>query len=170
MVTLDPASYTVILRGNNNTTGVGLNEVYDLSQSAASSLTAVGTRAQVAVGDDVLISGIIISQGNSDILVRGLGPTLASAGIPSVLADPTLELHGPAGFQTIINNNWRDTQIAEIIATGIPPTNDLESAIVANLAPGQYTGVLLGVGGGTGIAYIQFYTLPHSGPVLPLTP
>ena len=60
-----------------------------------------------------------------------------------------LELHGPGAFATITNNNWRDTQEAEIQATGIPPTNDLESAILVTLTPGSYTAIVRGNGGGT---------------------
>ena len=65
-------------------------------------------------------------------------------GVPDALADPVLELHGPGAFVTITNNNWRDTQEAEIQATGLAPSNDLESAIVATLAPGAYTGIVKG--------------------------
>ena len=78
---------------------------------------------------------------------------------PIVLADPVLELHGPAGFATIINNNWRDTQEDEIQATGIPPTNDLESAILATLAPGAYTAIVRGNGNTSGVALVEVYDL-----------
>ena len=70
-----------------------------------------------------------------------------------------LELHGPAGFQTVTNNNWRDTQEAEIIATGIPPANDLESAIVADLGAGAYTAILEGNGDTTGVGLVEIYDL-----------
>ena len=76
-----------------------------------------------------------------------------------MLADPVLELHGPSGFTTITNNNWRDTQEAEIQATGIPPTNDLESAIVATLAPGAYTAIVRGNGNTPGVALVEVYDL-----------
>ena len=93
------------------------------------------------------------------MLLRAIGPSLTGAGIVNPLADPVLELHGPAGFQTVINNNWRDTQEDEIIATGIPPTNDLESAIVATLDPGAYTAIVRGVGTSTGVALVEIYDL-----------
>ncbi len=101
----------------------------------------------VGVGDRVGIGGFIITGGSGKtVLVRAIGPTLTRFGMDpaDVLADPTLELHGPAGFTTVINNNWRTTQQAAIQATGIPPTNDLESAILATLLPGQYTAVVKG--------------------------
>ena len=96
---------------------------------------------RVQTGDNVGIGGFIITgTAPKRVLLRAIGPSLAQLGVPDVLADPVLELHGPSGFITVINNNWRDTQEAEIQATGIPPTNDLESAIVASLTPGNYTG------------------------------
>jgi hypothetical protein len=80
-----------------------------------------------------------------------------------VLADPVLELHGPGAFVTLINNNWRDTQEAEIQATGIPPTNDLESAIVTTLSPGAYTAIVHGNNGTSGVALVEIYDL-NQGP------
>src|SRR5204863_7440023 len=79
--------------------------------------------------------------------------------ITGKLADTVMELHGPAGFTTIINDNWRDTQEAEIIATGIPPTNDLESAIIANLTPGAYTAIVSGKNNTSGVALVEVYDL-----------
>ncbi len=106
----------------------------------------------VQTGDNVAIGGFIISgTAPKNVLLRAIGPSLSSSGIPNPLADPVLELHGPNGFQTVINNNWRDTQEQQIIDTGIPPTNDLESAIVATLDPGSYTAIVRGVGNSTGV-------------------
>jgi hypothetical protein len=84
---------------------------------------------------------------------------LTRFGIPNPLPDPILELHGPGSFQTITNDNWRDTQEAQIKASGIPPTNDLESAIDITLPPGNYTGIIFGKGGSTGIGLIEVYDL-----------
>ena len=80
-------------------------------------------------------------------------------GVPNVLADPVLELHGPGAFATITNDNWRETQEAEIQATGIPPTNDFESAIDATLAPGAYTAIVRGNGNTSGVALVEVYDL-----------
>ena len=112
-------------------------------------------------GDGVAIGGLIISgTAPKHVLLRAIGPSLTGAGIVNPLADPVLsQLHGPAGFQTVINNNWRDTQEQEIIDTGIPPTNDLESAIVATLDPGAYTAIVRGVGTSTGVALVEIYDL-----------
>ena len=115
---------------------------------------------RVQTGENVGIGGFIIT-GNAqkNVLLRAIGPSLAGFGIVDVLADPVLELHGPAGFATVTNNNWRDTQEAEIQATGIPPTNDLESAILARLAPGNYTAIVRGNGNTSGVALVEAYDL-----------
>ena len=96
------------------------------------------------------------------VLLRAIGPSLTRYGITDVLADPVLELHGPGAFATIINNNWRDTQEAEIQATGIPPTNDLESAILVTLPPGSYTAIVRGNGATSGVALIEVYDLAQN--------
>ena len=168
VVTLPAGSYTVVLKGKNNGTGVALNELYDLSPSASSSLSAVGTRAHIATGSDILISGITLPQG-SNVVIRGLGPSLAQGGIAGVLPDPTLELRNQNGVLLIANDNWQDdpAQAAMILAAGLAPTNPLESAIAATLVPGQYTGLAAGRNNETGVGKIEFYILPHSGPLLP---
>ena len=93
------------------------------------------------------------------MIIRAIGPSLTQFGIVDVLADPVLELHGPAGFVTITNDNWRDTQQAEIQATGIPPTNDRESAIVVTLNPGAYTAIVQGKNNTSGVALVEIYDL-----------
>ena len=169
LATLNPGSYTVVLLGANNVIGNGVSDLHDLSPSASSGVTAAGTRANVLTGDNALTTGVVVQQAG-DVLLRVLGGSLANAGIPNVLADPTVELRDGNGVLLAANDNWRDNQQAEIIATGLAPTDDLESAIVASLAPGAYTAVVRGKNNTTGIGYGQFYSLPHSGPVLKLTP
>jgi hypothetical protein len=120
----------------------------------------LSTRLHVLTGDQVGIGGFIITgSAVKHVIVRAIGPDLRRFGIPNPLEDPVLELHGPTGFTTVINNNWRDTQENEIKATGLAPTNDLESAIVAFLAPGSYTGIIRGNNGGTGIGLFEVYDL-----------
>lgn len=94
-----------------------------------------------------MIGGFIIT-GTSPrkVIIRGLGPSLAASGLTDVLADPTLDLRASDGSRIRVNDNWKDTQQAEIEATGIPPPNDLEAAIVATLSPGTYTAILRGKG------------------------
>jgi len=115
---------------------------------------------RVQTGDNVGIGGFIISgTAPKRVILRAIGPSLTQFGVPNVLLDPVLELHGPAGFATITNDNWRDTQEAEIQATGIPPTNDFESAIVITLNPGAYTAILRGKNNTSGVALIEIYDL-----------
>ena len=113
----------------------------------------------VQTGDRVGIAGFIITGGTKQVLLRAIGPSLTRFKIENVLADPMLELHGPAGFTTIMNDNWRVPNGAAIQATGIPPTNDLESAILATLPPGQYTGIIKGVGNTSGVGLVEVYDL-----------
>ena len=120
----------------------------------------LSTRLHVLTGDQVGIGGFIITgSGPKHVIVRAIGPDLRRFGIPNPLEDPVLELHGPGAFVTIINDNWRDTQEAQIKASGLAPTNDLESAIDAILSPGNYTGIIRGKNGGTGIGLIEVYDL-----------
>ena len=113
-------------------------------------------------GDNVLIGGFIITGTQPKrIIVRAIGPSLPLAG---ALADPVLELRNAAGALILSNNNWRDDQESEIIATGIPPANDLESAIVATLpANGSaYTAIVRGLDNGTGIGVVEAYDLDQT--------
>jgi len=105
----------------------------------------VESPAASSAGDRVGIGGFIIAgSAPKHVLLRAIGPSLTGSGVPDALANPVMELHGPAGFTTMTNDNWRDTQEAEILATGLAPANNLESAIVATLAPGNYTAIVAG--------------------------
>lgn len=161
LATLSPGTYTAIVRGRRASTGVALVEVYDLSNTSAGQLANISTRGFIEGGDHVMIAGFILAggSGGSKVIVRALGPSLAAAGIDQALADPTLELHDGNGISIAFNDNWKDAQQAEIEATGIPPANDRESAIVASLPAGPYTAVLTGRNGGTGIGLVEVYNL-----------
>jgi hypothetical protein len=114
----------------------------------------------VQTGDNVGIGGFIITgSAPKRVIIRAIGPSLTQFGIVDALADPVLELHGPAGFVTITNDNWRSDQQAEIQATGIPPTNDRESAIVVTLNPGAYTAIVQGKNNTSGVALVEIYDL-----------
>ena len=121
----------------------------------------ISTRGQVLTGNNILDGGFMITgSAPKNILIRGIGPSLSSLGLSGVLADPTIELHGP-NSETLLtrNDNWQETQEADIQPTGIAPTNKLESAILANLEPGAYTAILAGKDGGTGIGLVEVYDL-----------
>jgi hypothetical protein len=120
----------------------------------------LSTRLRVDLGDNAGIGGFIITGSVAKhVVIRAIGPSLTGFGFPAsqLLADPSLELHGPGSFATVMNNNWRDTQEAEIQATGLAPTNNLEAAIDATLSPGNYTAIVRGNGPGTGIALVEVY-------------
>jgi hypothetical protein len=161
--TLAPGSYVAIVKGKNNTSGIGLIEVYDLEQPAASRLANLSTRGFVSTGSDIVIAGFLLSGNNvtDRIVVRGIGPSLAPNFFPvsAVLADPTLELRDSNGTLLIANNDWQDNpaQAAELVANGLAPTNNLESGIAAMLPPGLYTALLAGLNNGTGLGVVEVY-------------
>jgi hypothetical protein len=162
---INPGAYTVVVRGKDNATGIGLFEVYDLDQSADSRLANVSTRGVTQTGDDVMIGGITLGGGTAGaaakVLVRAMGPSLPLAG---PLPDPTLELRDGSGTLVAFNDNWKtrpdgSSQQAEIEATKIQPANDLESALVQSLAPGQYTAIVRGQNNTTGVGLVEFFDL-----------
>ena len=167
LVTLSPGAYTAIVRGKNNGVGVGLVEAYDLGQAALSRLGNISTRAFVGTATDVMIAGFILggNTGSDNIIVRGIGPSLTQFGVPNALADPTLELRDNNGTLIRANDNWMDdaAQKALIMAAGLGPTNNLESAIYEVLAPGTYTAILAGKNSGTGVGLVEAYDLLFAG-------
>jgi hypothetical protein len=169
--TLNPGAYTVVVRGKDGGIGNGLFEVYDLNQLADSKLGNISTRGFVNTGDRVMIGGtIIVGNSPTDVLVRAIGPSLSNFGISNALSDPVLDLHDGNGGLIGSNDNWRDTQETAIIATSIPPTDNRESAILANLQPGQYTAVIRGSGDSTGVAVVEAYQLTPPTPTPTATP
>jgi uncharacterized repeat protein (TIGR03803 family) len=168
VATLAPGPYTAILQGKNNGTGVGVVEVYDLDQTATSKLANISTRAFVDTGNNVMIGGLIVSGGvgggTARVILRAIGPSLSASGIQGALQDPNLELHDASGTTIAANDNWKlrpdgSSQQGEIEATGVPPVNDSESALVQTLAPGNYTAIVRGTGTTSGIAVVEAYTL-----------
>jgi len=159
LATLPPAAYTVILKGVGQTTGVGLIEVYDNNQALDSDLANISTRGLVESGDNVLIGGIISSKGLTKVVVRAIGPTLASFGITNPLLDPTLELYDDSGTQVAMNDDWQTSQKDDIEEATLAPNDSRESAIFAALPAGNYTAVVRGKNGATGVAVVEAYNL-----------
>jgi hypothetical protein len=159
--TLKPGHYTAVLRGKNNSTGVGIIEVYDLNFAASSRLANVSTRGFVGTGDDVMIGGFVAGPNDAAVtrvVLRAIGPSLSGAGVPQPMQDPTLELHDRDGAKIAENDNWKSTQEAEIKATGLQPQNDSESAMVrTNFEPGPYTAIVRGKNGTVGNALVEIY-------------
>ena len=161
--TLSPANYTAIVRGVNNTTGVGLFEVYDIdSKPPPSQLANVSTRGLVQTGDDVLIGGFIVTGSSpTNVLVRAIGPSLTAFGISNALADPLIELHDGQGNLITSNDNWQQDslQATQIQATGLAPGNALESAIVTTLSAGNYTAIVKSANSTPGVGLVEVYNL-----------
>jgi hypothetical protein len=159
LLTLAPGSYTAIVRGVNNTTGIAMIEGYELGANG-SRLVNISTRGRVGSGSDVLIGGFIIQgSGAKRVLIRAGGPSLGSA-VKNALANPYLELHNSAGNLVASNDNWASSpSAAQISATGIPPTRAEESAIIATLAPGNYTAIVRGVNNTMGVGLVEMYDL-----------
>jgi hypothetical protein len=159
--TLAPGAYTGVVKGNGNTTGIGLIEVYDLSQAVLSKLANISTRALVGTGNDIVIAGFILgnNSGTTRIVLRGIGGSLTAFGVPNALANPTLELRDSNAALLAQNDNWQDdpAQGAELTAAGLAPTNGQESGIALTLGPGQYTALLAGLGNTTGVGVIEVY-------------
>jgi CSLREA domain-containing protein len=157
---LAAGNYTAIVRGKNNTTGIGLVEAYDLDGAVAITLTNISTRGFVDIGQNVMIGGVISGNGSVRVIVRALGPTLTQFGVPNVLADPVLDVRNAQGTSLATNDNWKDTQQAEIQASGKAPPNDNESAIIIVRPAANTTAIVSGKNGTTGNALVEVYTLP----------
>jgi len=158
--TFSPGNYTGIVHGKNNTTGVALIEAYDLDQSVDITLTNISTRGFVDTNQNVMIGGFVSGNGIVRVIIRALGPTLSQFGVTNVLADPTLELHDGNGTLLASNDNWKDSQQAEIQASGKAPPNDLESAIIAVRPSANSTAIVRGKNNTTGNALVEVYILP----------
>jgi voltage-gated potassium channel Kch len=159
--TLLPGAYTAIIMGKNNSLGVALVEVYDLSEAVPAKMANMSTRAFVSTGDNVVIVGFQLGghTGVDNVVLRGIGPSLTAAGVANALADPTLELRDGDGALLASNNDWQDNpaQAAQLTAMGLAPTNALESAMTATLAPGAYTAIVSGVNNTSGVGLVEVY-------------
>ncbi len=159
--TLAPGAYTVIVTGKDPTPGIGLVELYDLSPISNSKLRNMSTRGSVGIGDNVLISGFIIGDVDSaTVIVRALGPSLASHGVSGVLSDPTLTIYDSTGSVIASNDNWLDdVNWVDIRKNALSPTDERESALVLHLPAGKYTAIVRGANGATGNALVEVYDL-----------
>jgi hypothetical protein len=126
-------------------------------------LANISSRGLVKTGDNVMIGGFIVGGGNAGtkVVLRAIGPSLSQHGVANPLPDPTLELRDGNGALAASNDDWMDdsAQAAELVAVGLQPQNDLESALVATLPPGQSTGIVAGKGGAIGVALVEVYHL-----------
>lgn len=155
---------SVLLSGNYSQ--VGSNEIRSIFRLTGLTSTAalnISTRMRVETGENVLIGGFIIT-GNAPkkVIVRAIGPSLGALGVPGALANPTLELRSAGGGLLANNDDWRGAQQTEIQQSGLQPQNDLESAIIATLQPGQYTAIVADKDGTTGAGLLEVYDLDRA--------
>jgi hypothetical protein len=157
-IILQPGNYTAIMRGENDTTGIGVVQVYDLDRTGNSILANIATRTLVQTGDNVLFAGFIVLGIDSQrVIIRARGP---STGVPGAMADPSLELYNADGTILEANDNWKESANKQlIISSGIPPSSDAESAIIRTLIPGNYTAIVRGANNSTGIAVVEVYAI-----------
>ena len=159
----EPGTYTVVLRGKNNTTGIGVAEIYELYQSPYCALGNLSGRAFVDTGDNALFAGFISGAGGgaaTRIVVRGIGPSLAAAGVPGALQDPILTVFNNNGAAVASNDDWKTgIQKSEIEATGLAPSNDREAAIVGSFPAGSYSAIVRGKNNATGVGLIEIYSV-----------
>jgi hypothetical protein len=163
VATLEPGAYTSALTGKNQTTGIGLVEVYDISQRVDSQLANISTRGFVQAGNNVMIGGFILGNHTSPtrVAILGIGPSLSQFGLTDLLADPTLELYDGNGSLIISNDDWTDDPVTAtaLIANGLAPQHPKESGIFRSLPPGAFTAILAGKNGGVGIGVVEIYNL-----------
>jgi len=163
LATLNPGAYTALVSGKNGATGIGLVEIYDANQPSNSKLTNISTRGVVKTGDNVLIGGFILGGSSiipTKVVVRALGPSLQQGGL-AALSDPSLTLFNSDGQALASNDNWQDNanQAQQLQTLAIAPPHPAESAILATLPPGNYTAIVSGKSGGTGIGLIEVYNV-----------
>jgi hypothetical protein len=161
---LPPGSYTAVVRGVGNSVGTGVVDAFDLSPAASAKLVNIATRGLIQPGDQLMIAGFVVQGAPVKAVVKAIGPSLAAFGINNALADTTLQLRDQNGVIVVENDNWKvrsdgSSQQAEMEATGLQPTNDLEAAFVTTIQPGQYTAQVRGKPEGTGIGVVQVYFL-----------
>lgn len=162
--TLNPGSYTVLLKafdnGDGDLTGIGLIELYDLHTSGGRAGN-ISTRGRVLGNSNIMVAGFIIGgAGSKEVVIRGVGPSLAKAGVQDALPNPTLELRDASGNLIRANNDWpTDPESAEVESSGLAPADTREAALHATLNPGAYTALLRGANNTTGIGLIEVYDL-----------
>jgi hypothetical protein len=147
-----------VIAGKDGSAGTALVEVYDGDLAADAQLANLSTLGFVGAADEVLIGGFVVGTGSARVVVRALGPSLARAGVPNPLADPTLEVHDGNGSVTS-NDDWQTGANRDLIPASLQPPELSESALHTNLAPGLYTAIVRGKAGAVGVALVEAYNL-----------
>lgn len=166
LITLPPGNYTAQVSSADGKSGIALAEVYDLSPiEAGQKLKNISTRASVGSGDSTLIAGVVVTgSAPKRVLIRAVGPGLATYNVSGVLAQPVLSLKTLAGQTLAENTGWTTSSDAAAISVagqevgGFPLVTG-DSAMIVTLPPGSYSAQVTGVGGTTGIALVEVYEL-----------
>lgn len=159
----DYVDWVLEISDGNDSNGNGIPDLSDAVPApppGPSQPLNISTRGRVQGGDNAMIGGFFIT-GNASkrVIIRALGPSLQEKGIVDFLPDPVVGLHGADGSLITSNDDWKAVQQPEVEESGLAPTEDAESAIIATLAPGPYTAVVSGKSGASGIGLIEVYDL-----------
>jgi hypothetical protein len=156
-------NYTLVVRGKNNTTGIGVAEIYDLWQSSDAVLANISGRAFIDTGDNALFGGFISGAGGgapTRLVIRGIGPSLTAAGVPGALQDPIMDVFNSNGTIVATNDDWKTgLQQSEIQATGLAPADDREAAVVGIFPAGTFSAIVRGKNNTTGVGLVEIYNV-----------
>jgi hypothetical protein len=160
--TLAPGAYTASVGDADGSSGIGLLEIYDLDREPLSHVGNISARGFVGGEDAVVIEGFIVAGNGASakLVVRGMGPSLASADVKEPLADPVVEVRDADGVLLAVNDNWAETQAADIEEAALAPADPLDAATIIEVPPGAYTAMLRGADGATGVGVLEIYKLP----------
>ena len=161
-------SYTVQVKGANNSSGLVLIEVYDADTEPTSKLVNGSVRTNTAPGADVLTLGFVLQgTGQRTLLVRGIGPTLAEFGVPGTVSDPQILISDANPRAVLSNDNWGQADYLSelVLATNFVGAFSLsdqsaDSAALSLLDPGAYTIQVSGANDGSGEALAEIYEVP----------
>lgn len=162
MTTLEPGAYTAIVRGVNETSGIGIVEIFEVDDSGATRLNNIATRGFVGTGNNVLIGGVIITGTTpKTVTIRARGPSLADAdpNLQNLLADPLVQLFDSTGTLIDSNDNWEAHESAGSLRADLKPSRSQEAVITRSLAPGAYTAIVRGVGETSGIGIVEVFEI-----------
>lgn len=161
VLTVDPGAYTVVMRGKNNGSGIGVVDMFDIGLAANARLANVSSRGKIGTGDNVLIGGFFAGPQTAavtGVVFRAIGPSLSNFGVPQPMQDPMIEIHNGNGDVIASNDDWQSSQKTEIEAAGLAPSDPRESAILLrNFDPGPYTAIVLGKNNATGVGLVEIY-------------
>jgi PKD repeat protein len=161
VITLDPGAYTVVMRGKDNSSGIGVVEMYDIGLAANARLANVSSRGLIGTGDDILIGGFFAGPQTAavtGVVFRAIGPSLAALNVPGPMQNPTMEIRNREGDLVASNDDWQSDQKTDIEGTGLAPKDSRESAILLrNFEPGPYTAIVRGNNNSIGVGLVEIY-------------